>query len=199
MKWNIIVGTLVLGLGLSTQSFGFDLLDRMLGAGGCGCEPKCCDTGKAGCASKSDPCEKRCRTPLLSRKRCCSDPCAKANDCSAKKSDCGCSAKKSDCGCSAKKSSSCGCDDPCASKCKSRKRRCLLDALFSCRKKRCCDNDHAKKKSSCGCGGTVIMDGKGGNAKSVEGDMAPMPPAPVVDPSAFLPRQRRVINVSSIR
>ena len=75
MKWNIFVGSLVLGLGLSTQSFGFDLLDRMLGAdyGGCCekaacCETKC-DTGSTcgcddGCDSKCAS-KKCCRTPLL--------------------------------------------------------------------------------------------------------------------------------------
>ena len=30
MKWNIFLGTLVLGFGLCTQSYGFELLDRML-------------------------------------------------------------------------------------------------------------------------------------------------------------------------
>ena len=39
MKWNILVASMVLGLGLSNQSFG-DLLDRMLGSNGCGCEQK---------------------------------------------------------------------------------------------------------------------------------------------------------------
>jgi hypothetical protein len=29
--------------------------------------------------------------------------------------------------------------------------------------------------------------------------MAPMPPAPVVDPSAFLPSQRDVVRASTIR
>ena len=30
MKWNILVSSLVLGLAVCTQSFGFELLDRML-------------------------------------------------------------------------------------------------------------------------------------------------------------------------
>ena len=38
MKWNIIIGSLVLGLCVSSQSYGFELLDRMLGLKGCGCE-----------------------------------------------------------------------------------------------------------------------------------------------------------------
>ena len=53
MKWNIIIGTLVLGVGLCSQSFGFDLLDRMLGVNGCGCESKCCDSKKNGCDDKA--------------------------------------------------------------------------------------------------------------------------------------------------
>jgi hypothetical protein len=31
----------------------------------------------------------------------------------------------------------------------------------------------------------------------IGGDVAPMPPAPVVDPSAFIPTQRRVVQASS--
>ncbi len=57
MKWNIIIGTLVLGFGMVSQSFGYDLLDRMLGSKGCGCEAKtsCCDTksGKNGSCQKN--------------------------------------------------------------------------------------------------------------------------------------------------
>ncbi len=64
MKWNILVGSLVLGLGLSTQSFGMDLLDRMLGMnynGGCDkascCETSCCDPGPScGCETGCDAC-----------------------------------------------------------------------------------------------------------------------------------------------
>ncbi len=62
MKWNILVGSLVLGLGLSTQSFGMDLLDRMLGMnynGGCDkascCETVSCDPGPScGCETGCD-------------------------------------------------------------------------------------------------------------------------------------------------
>ena len=52
MKWNIIIGTLVLGVGLCSQSFGYDLLDRMLGSKGCGCE------SKAGCCETKSSCQK---------------------------------------------------------------------------------------------------------------------------------------------
>ncbi len=83
MKWNILVGSLVLGLGLSTQSFGADLLDRMLGMNynGCSdnascCETTCCDPCEVSCGCE-DPCAgtcapKKCRkTPLLDLLRGC--------------------------------------------------------------------------------------------------------------------------------
>jgi hypothetical protein len=47
MKWNILVASMVLGL--STQSFGFDLLDRMLGG------------------YDKDPCQKACDHPCAQR------------------------------------------------------------------------------------------------------------------------------------
>jgi len=48
MKWNMLVGSLVLGAGLCNQSFGIDLLSRMLGGKGSGCDTSCCDTAVAG-------------------------------------------------------------------------------------------------------------------------------------------------------
>ncbi len=77
MKWNVILGSIVLSVALCSQSFGFELLNRMLGiqngccnsccttpccqtdccatgccATGC-CDNGCCDTGccDTGCAS----------------------------------------------------------------------------------------------------------------------------------------------------
>ena len=63
MKWNLYLGTLVLALGLSTQSFGFELLNRMLGAsgtynGGC-CDAACCDAG-CGPSCCAPACEPAC-------------------------------------------------------------------------------------------------------------------------------------------
>jgi len=49
MKWNIIVGSMVLSASLCGQSFGGDLLNRLLGGRGCGASSSCCDT------SVSDP------------------------------------------------------------------------------------------------------------------------------------------------
>jgi len=48
MKWNMLVVSLVLGAGLCNQSFGIDLLSRMLGGKGSGCDTSCCDTAVAG-------------------------------------------------------------------------------------------------------------------------------------------------------
>ena len=49
MKRIILTTTLVLGM-MSSQSFGFDLLDRMLGMKGCGCATSCCEVEPAcGC------------------------------------------------------------------------------------------------------------------------------------------------------
>ena len=44
MKWNIILSTVVVALATCSQSFGFELLDRMLGSSGCGCQSSCCET-----------------------------------------------------------------------------------------------------------------------------------------------------------
>ncbi len=58
MKWKLIVGSLVIGASLSGQSFGFDLLNRMLGGSGCGCASTCCDTSVSGpsCGSEMAGC-----------------------------------------------------------------------------------------------------------------------------------------------
>ena len=45
MKRTILVATLLGGSSICTQSFGVDLLDRMLGLKGSGCDSVCCDTG----------------------------------------------------------------------------------------------------------------------------------------------------------
>jgi hypothetical protein len=57
MKWNVLLGTLVLAFGLCAQSYGFDLLDRMLGKGSGCCDP-CAVQKSDGCkgASQKDGC-----------------------------------------------------------------------------------------------------------------------------------------------
>jgi hypothetical protein len=85
----------------------------------------------------------------------------------------------------------------------------LLERIFCCH--RCCEdscgcNDGCHKhgcndcgakgcgvEPTCGCGAEPAC-----GASSGEGEMAPMPPAPVVDPSAYIPAQRRVVHASAI-
>ena len=219
MKWQMMVTSLVLGLGISTQSFGFELLDQMLGIGGRGCDSKCCDDHAGCCAKKHHGCEAKCAVDPgcgVKSKGCCDRgrrSCAsKRRGCCHREAKCavdpGCGVKRHGCcaksnGCSAKGN---GCCDKGTSCCK---RRCLLDALFSC--KRCCNNGCASKSSCCeakcavdpgccvdpgchvhpSCGGHPAPAQKDGGAK------APMPPAPIVDPSAYVPSKRRVVQVSS--
>ncbi len=195
MKWNILVGSLVLGLGLSTQSFGFELLDRMLGINGSGCASSCCDTKgctDAGCAAKCGAdtgctaaatcgCDNGChKSRCRSRgRRCCHNGCT-SNGCAAK---CG-----ADYGCAA--AASCGCDNGCKKSCR---RGCLLDRIFVCRKS-CCNSGCSSCEAKCG---AEVGCGCGAPAAALESD-GDMPPAPVVDPSAFLPSQRRVIHASTL-
>ena len=129
MKWTSFLGVLVLSLGLCSQTFGFELLDRILGIGNSGC------------------CE----------------------------SSCGCEAEP-ECGCEAEPD--CGCDTGCTK----RSRRTLLDDLLGSLRK------------SCGCDTADCCDA-GGDAGAEEA--APMPPAPIVDPSAFVPQKRRVVQAST--
>ena len=113
MKWSMFVGALVLSVSLCTSqhSYGFELLDRMLGVG-CGCDtcgcdaaPSCgCDTGcdaaPAGCDAKPTcGCEKSCG---CEKKSCCKSRC-----CGGLLDflHCGC-----DRGCCKKVEKDCGCD-----------------------------------------------------------------------------------------
>jgi len=191
MKRNIVFGSMVLALGLCAQSFGFDLLDRMLGANGCGCEVSCCTSvgpscGAPACAAPTcaapaptcgaEPtcagydagcCRNKCcglnLRGLLGARRCC-------------KPACGCGAPACAApACAAPAIPTCGAEVTCAAvpACHSRCRKpCLLDRLFCC-KSRCCKPDHV------GCGaptcGAEPACGIMGNGKH----FPPPPPVPV--------------------
>ncbi len=199
MKWNLIVSTVVLGLSMCAPSYGFDLLDRMLGVGGCGCETSCCEPSCAapvGCCVKAPSCcepscceavpcckPRRCGGLLsgLSLNRCCA------------KSSCGCEAPV---GCCEK--AACCEDSCCAPACKPRCRPCLLDRLFA--RRSCCAPSCCTVSCGCdaGCGCSVGIDKGGAPAPAFDdSEMAPMPPAPVVDPSAYVPAKRRVVHAST--
>ena len=189
MKWNVILGTMVLGVALcAQQSYGFELLDRMLGVGASQKGGKCgCDA-----AQKGDG------------KGCGNGACQKDGG-----KGCGDGACQKDGGK--------GCGDACQKGSKGG-RTSLLDRLFACNK--CCDSgkggkgdDACQKGDGKGCGnGACQKDGgkgcgdacqkgedKGADQKSGDKASAPMPPAPVVDPSAYLNAQRSVIQVSVTR
>jgi len=199
MRWNMFFGALILSVGLCSQSFGFELLDRMLGyGGGCGCEPSCC--AKPCCAKPC--CPKPCCAKPCCPKPCCAKPCCKSrcggcdlfgglNGLFCCKSRCG---GNRGCGCqpSCAAPQDCGCAKSC---CKSRCRhRCgcgLLD-IFRCHKSRC--------GGGCGCGGGCDCGG-GGEVGPVPGPPAdgavPMPPDPTPDPSARIESPRRVVRAAS--
>jgi hypothetical protein len=141
MKWNILVGSMVLGVSLAGQSFGAGLLDRMLGGHGSGCASSCCDTSV---------CEPSCGCEMAA--------CEVAPSCGCEIAACGPSAGPS-CGCemaACEAAPSCGCEiaacDPCASACDTgcghgrKKHRGLLARLFDCHKK-----DNCCAAPSCGC------------------------------------------------
>jgi hypothetical protein len=164
MKWNVLFGTLVLSLGLCAHSFGFELLDRMLGVGGkgcdpCsvkgGCDPKCGVDPKCGASQKSDP---KCGASQKGDPKCGAsqkgDPKCGASQkgdpkCGAsQKGDpkCGASQKGDPkCGASQKGDPKCGVDPKCGASQKGcglgLGQRHLLDGLFACNR---CDKCEGK-------------------------------------------------------
>ena len=196
MRWNMLLGALVISVGLSSQSFGFDLLDRMLGLG-CGCDscrPRaCCEKPCGEAAAPACGCKSKCRDgcggQLLSRlgdllpcNRGCCEPkpkcCKPKPKCCKPKPKC-CKPKPRCCKPKPKccPKPKCGCRSRCGSG--------LLDIFQSrcgCRQKRCggCNR----------CGG--------GNGEIDDDEASPMPPAPTEDTSAMLQSSRRVLNVSSV-
>ena len=159
--------SLALGCLMTTQSFGFDLLDRMLGSRGVGCDTACCET--PACCPVEPACG--CETPV-----CC--PAEPA---------CGC---EPTCGIAA--GPACGCDNSCDSGCGHLKRGGLLSRLFSAHKSSsCCD---LGCDSGCGCG-TPAAVSYSSPAPSLHS--VPEAPAPIVDPSASHQSKRRVVQASA--
>lgn len=185
MKWTLMVSTLVLGFSLTSQSFGFELLDRLLGTNGnvgCAekcCEPKCAAPAPVCCDPAPTCCAKRpsLLSGLHSPKKYCPPP---VDVCGCDHN--GCADKVV--GCCVKPDPKCGVD-PCATACCKPRRPTLLDRIFACNrcKPSCC-------QPTCGC---EVSHG-GEAAPDMDHDM---PPAPVVDPSAYVPAQRRVVHASS--
>ena len=258
MKRTILVATLVLGSSVCSQSFGFDLLDRMLGLKGCGAHSTCCDTvvcdtGAYGCAAEpACGCEAPCGGSCVAEPACgceapcggacgCAEPacgieapCAPACEptCGAAAACCGkghrgllhklfgnhCGGGGCDAGCGCVAEPACGLEAPCGSGygcaapacgcevagpvgcdsgCCGSKRPHLLARLFGghgCDSG--CDAGCCDTMPSCGCSSTGMAAPVAAPPVQIQ-DAAPMPPAPVVDPSAYLNSKRRVIQASA--
>jgi len=81
MKRMMFLGALVLGVTVCSQSFGFELLDRMLGHKGCAscCEPGC-DAG-AGCCEPGCGAGNGCAEPACGAGGCAEPACGAGNGC----------------------------------------------------------------------------------------------------------------------
>jgi len=95
MRWNTLIGAAVLGVSLASQSFGFDLLERMLGArhhrgGNSCCETSCCEPAPTCCEPAPTCCEPAPAPCCEPAPTCCEPaPCDACNTC-----DNGCGRKK---------------------------------------------------------------------------------------------------------
>ncbi|MCA9131651.1 MAG: hypothetical protein KDA45_00780 [Planctomycetales bacterium] len=132
---------------------------------------------------------------LASRNACCDSGCA-APTCGVELSGCadGCGAYAGPtCGVEVVSCDPCGCDSVCAPS------RCggLLSKLFKRRGASCCDAMVCDSGCGSGCNSCGSSSVAPLAAPSIQGDAAPMPPAPIVDPSAYLQSKRRVIQATS--
>lgn len=230
MKWKLAIASLVASVAMCSQSYGFDLLDRMLGGSGCGCDVKCCETAadpscgcngvvdpSCGCNGAVDPscgCNGAvvdpscgCNAPCGAKASCCrkitisiklpkirpllNRGCCKPACCEAVDPSCGCNNADPSCGCNAAADPSCGCNTAATCGCESTPACCkpacrkgLLDRIFACKKKACCEDPCCEDpgcESKCGCSGEAAP-----AAAPAAGETAPMPPAPMTDPAAFV-------------
>src|SRR6056297_1801838 len=260
MKRTIMTMTMVLGCTLCTQSFGFDLLDRMLGVKGCGTASNCCDVScEPACGVEATPCGCAAEPACGCEAPVCGCPAEPA--CGFEIADCGCAAEPAcgleaaGCGCAAGPTCGCevaACDSGCAP-CGDHHGGGLLAKLFSHRNHGCDSGcDIACGAPACGCevaacesGCDSLCGGHNGGLlsrlfghlghnhgcdsgcdlgcepacgfeapacgcsggysvpsatpmPSVDQEAAPMPPAPIVDPSASVTKKRRVVQASAV-
>jgi hypothetical protein len=89
MKRMMFLGALVLGVTVCSQSFGFELLDRMLGCKGCTscCEPAC-DAGAACCEPACDAGAACCEPACDAGVACCEPGCAADAGCCGVRKKC---------------------------------------------------------------------------------------------------------------
>src|SRR4030042_1402373 len=93
MKWNMVVGALVVSVGLCSQSFGFELLDRMLGLNDCGCNSCCQKAPSWGCDKGCEPAWAAAPSSGVAAEPACA---AAAPSCAAEPS-CGCASACGSC------------------------------------------------------------------------------------------------------
>ena len=186
MKWNML-GALIVGVCLTGQSYGFGLLDTMLGSGcGCDCcEQQCCCEKSCGCSDSccGDGC---CEASCGCGDDCCGDDCCGDGCCEA---SCGCA---SNCCCKEKRSCF-------LSKLFKRKSNCCCEASCGC-SDGCCGNGCCE--ASCGCCGDNCCGGCSSSAAGQDettNEAAPIPPAPVADPAARIAPPRRAVRASFVR
>ncbi len=123
MKWNMVLGALVVSVGLCGQSYGFELLDRMLGLNDCGCTT-CCTSAAPVCG-----CDKGCEPS-------CAAPACAAPACSAPACDPGCAGAACAPSCGAGAGCTAACEPSCSSSCGSSCGHChkCCRPMFSCLK-----------------------------------------------------------------
>ena len=185
MKLKMVIATLVCGMAFCSNSYGFELLDRMMGRAGCdGCATSCCDTpvnAGCGCDAQTNCCDNGCgmrchKFGNFFNRGCGGCGLFGGGCCGAVDAGCGCNGGNVGAGC--------GCDNGCDSGCCGN--GCgLLDRIRARHASRhcggCCG---AVVSPNCGCNGATTSD-----APQV---VEPPADAPVADPNAFIVPNRRI-------
>lgn len=183
MKSKAVFGALLVSVALCSQGFGLELLDRMLGLKGCGCNPcapACCEEAQAcepACCEQA-ACEPACCEKAACEPACCEEAC---EPCCRKRCDLFKGlrdlADRSRC--------RRACRQACREKCC--EPACCEEAC--CPEPACCEEACAPAccaAPACGGGAPVVAPAE---------EAAPLPQAPQADPSASLMRHRGfVIN-----
>ena len=151
MKLKMVIATLVFGMAFCSSSYGFELLDRMMGRSGCGgCATSCCDTpvtSGCGCDAGTSCCDGgrafRCHSfGSFFNRGCGGCGLIGGGCCGAVDAGCGCNGGNAGC-CGDAVNAGCGCDAGCGNGCG------LFSGLFRNR----CGNGCGAVDAGCGCNG----------------------------------------------
>jgi len=208
MKRMLFLGALVFGVTVCSQSFGFELLDRMLGHKGCTscCEPGCdagngcCEPGCGagnGCAEPACGAGNGCAEPACGAGNGCAEPaCGAGNGCAEPACGAGNGCAEPACDAGA------GCCEPscgAAKHCGKKKHRIadLLKAIHQakksrCHKSSCCEPDCSAGCCEPGCGAEPAC----GAAACSACESSSVAPAPTPDASAKKQTSGKVVAVS---